>query len=112
MHHLQLEEHTATPLGIHGEFNIYTAGEWRDRLTEIFTQPGDVRVDLSEVTEIDTAGLQLLVAARFQAEREAREFILVNYSQSVISALEFCRLSHFFVGHLLLPATKPTGDLS
>ncbi len=47
MNHLQLEEHRATPLGIHGEFNIYTAGEWRDRLSEVFTQTGDVRVDLS-----------------------------------------------------------------
>lgn len=111
MNHLQLEEHSATPLGIHGEFNIYTAGEWRDRLSEVFAQTGDVRVDLSEVTEIDTAGLQLLIAARFQAEKEAREFILVNYSQPVINALDFCRLSDFFLGNLLLPAAQ-RGNLS
>jgi anti-anti-sigma factor len=50
-------------------------------------------LDLSEVTEIDTAGLQLLLTARRHAANDGRELLLAEPSRTVRSALELCRLT-------------------
>ena len=49
---------------ITGEMTIYTAREWRDELLAALAAPGDVELDLSGVSDIDAAGIQLLVSLR------------------------------------------------
>ncbi|MBL8333901.1 MAG: STAS domain-containing protein [Rubrivivax sp.] len=47
------------------ELTIAQAAAWRDMLGEaLASTPGDLALDLSSVTDIDSAGIQLLLAAR------------------------------------------------
>lgn len=49
-----------------GEITIFEAGEFKDSLAKLFTNDGLVSVDLSGVSRVDTAAIQLLLAAKKQ----------------------------------------------
>lgn len=77
-----------------GELNIYTATEWRDRLINESTGHEDIEIDLSDVDEIDCAGLQLLLALQRQTGNEGRQLHFARCSGAVRSFLEFTRQTH------------------
>lgn len=59
-----------TELCLEGALTIMEAAEVRDQLALcLVTAPGRVRVNLSKITELDTAGLQLLLALMGERER-------------------------------------------
>jgi anti-anti-sigma regulatory factor len=49
-----------------GDITIFEAGEFKDSLTKLFTNDGLVSLDLSAVARVDTAAIQLLLAAKKQ----------------------------------------------
>ena len=49
-----------------GDITIFEAGEFKDSLTKLFNNDGLVSVDLSGVARVDTAAIQLLLAAKKQ----------------------------------------------
>jgi anti-anti-sigma factor len=71
--------------------------ELRDAvLTALSQQRSPVEFDLSDVTEIDSAGVQLLLLAKNTAAEHGKELKLVGQSPAVMRALELLRLeSHF-----------------
>lgn len=91
-------------VSIEGELTIYTAVEWREKLLVAFTKALDLELDLSRVAEIDSAGLQLLIAAKIEAEAQQKNFYLLQHSQVVRDLLEFFRLEGFFGDPVLIPA--------
>ena len=56
-------------LAIEGELTISTAAEHRQRLLAALPGSPGLRLDLSGVEELDTAGLQVLLLARREADR-------------------------------------------
>ena len=49
-----------------GDITIFEASEFKDSLTKLFQNDGLVSVDLSGVARVDTAAIQLLLAAKKQ----------------------------------------------
>ena len=47
-----------------GELTIFEAAEFKDSLIRVFAGEGLVCLDLSQVTRVDTAAIQLMWAAR------------------------------------------------
>lgn len=78
---------------ISGELTIYTASEWRDRLISEMAGTDDIRLQLAEVAEIDSAGLQLLLAAKRLANGEGRQLELANPSAAVRGLFDLVRLN-------------------
>jgi anti-sigma B factor antagonist len=75
---------------------IYTCGSLKPRLLEeLAAHPDAIQLDLSQVVELDTAGLQLLLTARRFASDAGRELRVANPSQAVADVLELCRLGAF-----------------
>ena len=85
--------HNIRQIVIDGDLTIYTASEWRDRLSAEIVDADEFELDLTRVSEIDSAGLQLLIAARKQAERSGGSLHIGHCSAVVLTALEFCRLT-------------------
>jgi len=80
------------PLRIDGEMTIYSAAALAERIAAAISgADGEVRLDLSQVTEIDTAGLQLLLMARKLA-RPRGGLALVTPSPRVQALLRLCGL--------------------
>jgi anti-anti-sigma factor len=86
-------------LHIDGEMTIYTCGALKPRLLdELAAHPDAIRLDLSQVVELDTAGLQLLLTARRYASDAGRQLHLTNPSRVVADVLELCRLGALVAG--------------
>lgn len=92
---------------ISGEFNIFTAADWRQRLLDALDQPGELDVDLSAVSEMDSAGMQLMVAAKREAAQRNKTLRFSGHSRAVFDVLELCDIvAHLGDPLLIHPATK------
>jgi anti-anti-sigma factor len=86
----------ATQLAIDGELTIYRAAELKDVLLAPLMRHEALELDLSGVTEIDTAGVQLLLLARRTARAQGRSFGLLNNSPAVTDVLTLMNLADEF----------------
>ena len=85
---------TPTPhLGIEGEMTIYTAAELYAQLAPFLTLGSPLAIDLSQVTEIDSAGLQLLMLAKRETLRAGVALNLNGHSPAVLEVFELCDLA-------------------
>jgi anti-anti-sigma factor len=97
----------AATLSIEGEFTIYRAAELRASLQALLAglaEGGALELDLAAVTEMDSAGVQLLMAAKKSAQAGRRELRLVGHSPAVIQVFNTLDLAAHFGDPLLLPA--------
>ncbi|EXJ14950.1 STAS domain-containing protein [Imhoffiella purpurea] len=87
------EAQVHSALCLEGELNIYCASETKMRLMEFLSRAEDPSLDLSAVTELDTAGLQVLILARQEAERMRKPLRFLNPSDSVRDVFDLCNLT-------------------
>ena len=82
---------------ITGEFSIYRAAELAQALHTWLPQAvehGSVVLDLSEVTEMDSSGLQLLLSTQRSAQDLQLPFTLQAISPAVTEVLQLAALEH------------------
>lgn len=97
----------ATTLAIAGEFNIFNAASLKTQLLEVIHQAPtlDIEIDLYDVTEIDTAGLQLMIMAKREAAKLGKSVRFSNHSGPVLELIELCDLTGFFGDPVLIRST-------
>jgi len=83
-------------LRIAGDMTIYTAADLKQELMKHIFQPGELEIDLSEVSELDSAGLQLLILAKRESLQEGRAMRLTGHSRAVLDVLDICNLAAYF----------------
>jgi anti-sigma B factor antagonist len=94
----------ATALRLDGELTIYRAVELKAELLEALeAAPAALEVDLSGVSEIDSAGVQLLMLAKRRAQALQRALRLVGHSAAVVEVFELLDLAAFFGDPLVVP---------
>lgn len=72
---------------IEGELTIYTVAERKAEVLDAFGATDAAAVDLSGVTEIDGAGVQLLMVAQDVARRRGHAVAWTNPSSAAAEAL-------------------------
>ena len=87
---------TAIHMEIEGELSIFTAASVRERILESLDGGETVEVGLSKVSEIDCAGVQLMVAAKREAAMRNKLLSFIDYSPAVQDILGLCDLSEHF----------------
>lgn len=75
-------------LSIEGALSIYEVVALREEILACFKEDSPLQVDLSQVTDGDTAGVQLLLSARKTAHQRNRALSIANLSQSMTEILE------------------------
>ena len=88
-------------LAVEGEMTIYTATELKSELAPHLSK-GQIEIDLSGVSEMDTAGLQLLILAKREATKHERILRLVGHSQAVLEVLDICNMAAYFGDPLII----------
>jgi len=78
---------------IDGPLTIYEVAEFQQQITEAWPEEGELSIDLAGVSEIDTAGLQLLLALR---KSLGEQLTLQQHSNSVIELLDLYQLASLF----------------
>lgn len=83
-------------LDITGEMTIYTAAEQKPQLLEFIESGHALEINLSQVSELDTAGTQLLIMAKHEAARSNKNLRFVMHSNAVLDVLELANLTAVF----------------
>lgn len=96
-----------TTLRIEGEMTIYRAAELKQAVLAKLEQSPALEIDLSGVTDFDSAGAQILLLAKRVALAHAGELHLVGHSPAVLDVFELLDLSAHF-GDQLVMSSQPS----
>lgn len=77
---------------IEGELTVFQVHELRTQWLAALDSERDLTVDLAEMTEIDGAGVQLLLALRNEARMRGARVRVLNPSAQAAAMLELLRL--------------------
>jgi anti-anti-sigma factor len=77
---------------VEGELSIYRAAELKAELLDAVASGDGLDLDLSKVTELDSAGLQLVLMAAREAKAAGKRFGIAARSPQVDEVLLLCGL--------------------
>lgn len=83
-------------LPIEGEMTIYRAESLKTELLTLLDKGPQIAIDLSRVSELDTAGLQLLIMAKKECTARGGELQLLAHSPAVLNVLDLCNMANYF----------------
>ena len=79
-----------------GEVTIYSAAKLKEQLLDVIHASRTLEIDLSNVSEFDSAGLQLLALAKREADALDRPIHFSSHSESVQEVLNLYDLNEIF----------------
>ena len=95
---------SSQPLVVSNDLTIYHALELKPTLLDALANTQELELNLSQVSEMDTAGLQLLILLKKEAQRAGKCVRIVAHSQAVSSVIDFCNMAAEFGDPLVIPA--------
>jgi anti-anti-sigma factor len=98
------QEKQFVQLIVENEMTIYTALEQKNALSKYLNTHKEIQIDLSCVTEIDSAGLQLLLFLKREAEERNIQFSLLQHSQAVVEVFELLNIGNHFGDPIVISA--------
>ena len=93
-------------LAFDADLTIYNAVEAKSQLLDAVRARKTLELDLSRVGEMDTAGFQLLVLAKREAQRLGRTLRIVAHSPAVLEVIEFYNMVAYFGDPVVIPAAE------
>lgn len=93
-------------LAIIEDMTIYNAAAHKQTLVEGLNACDELELDLSAVSEIDTAGFQLLVLVKREAARLNKTARIVAHSPAVREVVDFFNMAAHFGDPMLIPAQE------
>jgi anti-anti-sigma factor len=87
---------------LEGDLTIYTVLEARDRLGAALDQLPALRLNLSGLAELDTAGVQLLVWLKQEAHRRGKALALSAHSPAVVEVFDLLQVAGLFGDPILI----------
>jgi len=94
----------AAHLILDGSMNIYNAMEIKGRLMDGLRAAPILELDLSHVSEVDTAGIQLLILVKRESQRLGHDLRIVAHSPTVREVIDFYNMDAFFGDPMVIPA--------
>jgi anti-anti-sigma factor len=93
-----IEQSNNAPHVVHieGEMTIYRAAEIKQTLLTPIVESAVVEFNLSKVTELDSAGVQLLMLAKRTAQTKHGDVRLVALSPAVLDVMQLLDLGSYF----------------
>jgi anti-sigma B factor antagonist len=87
---------------IDGELTIFTAAEMKSTLLAFLNTNDDIEINLANVTEIDAAGLQLLILLKRESAKAGKTLHYVMHSRIVLELMELANLTSSFGDQIVL----------
>jgi len=88
------------------DLTIYHALDQKNTLLDALATSDELELDLLPVSEMDTAGLQLLILLKKEAQRSGKRVSIVAHSQAVRAVIDFCNLATELGDPLVIPAAE------
>jgi len=93
-------------LSLSDDLTIYHALDQKTLLLDALAAADELELDLLPVSDIDTAGLQLLILVKKEAQRAGKRVSIVAHSQAVREVIDFCNLATDLGDPLVIPAAE------
>jgi anti-sigma B factor antagonist len=81
---------------IEGGMTIFNVIDLKRDLLDTLNDSSELEIDLSQVNELDTAGLQLLILTKREYAALSKSFKIISYSPEVLSVMELFDLKEYF----------------
>ncbi len=91
-------------LAIDQDMTIYHAEALKAELMDNVARNQVIELDLSRVAEIDTSGIQLLMLAKRECQKQDKTLRIVAHSPAVHELMDFFNIAGFFGDPLVIPA--------
>ena len=93
-------------LEIDQDLTIYHAEALKSLLMGNLENHQVIELDLSQVAAIDTAGIQLLMLAKRECQKQDKTLRIVAHSPAVHEIMDFYSIAGFFGDPLVIPARE------
>ena len=94
----------AKRLPIREDMTIYHAGAQKQQILSAPELTKHLELDLQEVAEMDTAGLQLLLLLKREAVQQGKHLSVINHGPRVQQVIDFCNLAGTFGDPMVISA--------
>lgn len=91
----------ATQVKVEGEMTIYTVAQIKADIARAMQTSADIEVDLSGSTEVDTAGLQLMLMAK---KCPGKKVVFTNHTPQILRLIGLANLGGALGDMLVLDA--------
>lgn len=91
-------------LAVTEDLTIYHAADHKQKFIDALAATGELELDLAAVGEMDTAGLQLLILLKTEAQRCGKQVRIVAHSRAVSEFIDFCNLGARFGDPMIIAA--------
>ncbi len=81
---------------IEGDMTIFNAADLKKDLLDNLNECSELEMDLSQVNEMDTTGLQLLILAKREAVALNKGFRIISCSPATTNVLELFNMKDYF----------------
>lgn len=95
-------------MSITQDMTIYHAEAIKKELMLTLDRGNIIELDLSQVTEIDTSGIQILMLAKRECQKHGQTLKIMAHSTSVHELIDFYNIAAFFGDPLLITARSAT----
>jgi anti-anti-sigma factor len=82
----------SAPFIIEGELTVFTVHALKERLMAALADSTALQINLSDVSEVDGAGIQLLLATKREVQQRGGELSLTGHPPQLMAALELADL--------------------
>jgi len=79
-----------------GDMTIYEAGETLELFNNAISNSDSININLSNVSEIDSSGIQLMVSLKKNADSEDKTVNFISHSRAVVDLLDLFDLTSYF----------------
>lgn len=108
---VEMRDEEPSVVCIEGEMTIYQAEQLKQTLLDALDRASVLEINLAAVTELDTAGVQLLLLTKKTARARQKELRLAAHSEAVVEVFELIDLVPYFGDPLVIsPAASYAAD--
>lgn len=93
-------------LQIQGDLNIYSAPELKRQLLDHLDQASELEINMSQVSEMDTAGFQVLYLAKREAVKNGKTLRLTSHSPAVLEVMNLYNMAAYFGDPVVISRTQ------
>jgi anti-sigma B factor antagonist len=91
------------------DMNVYSAVEHKKMLLKALDGCQELDIDLSHVSEIDSAGFQILLLTKREALKASKTVRLTGHSKAVTELIDLYNMASYFGDPMVIPAEERAG---
>lgn len=91
---------------VEGSFVVYSLGKWKELILEKVQEIEVLSADFGKVTQVDSAGVQILISTKKFFLEKNKKFIIINHSPKLLEYIDVYGLIGYFEDKISVSAKE------